>query len=73
MLLPCKECGKEISSTARSCPHCGTSRPVNVNKLPVSDQIKYFFSLPIHEQIKHIIGFNLAILFIILLIVLVAS
>lgn len=22
-LKPCKECGKEISSTAQACPHCG--------------------------------------------------
>jgi hypothetical protein len=22
-LIYCKECGKEVSSTARRCPHCG--------------------------------------------------
>ncbi len=25
-LIPCKECGKEISRQAVMCPHCGTSR-----------------------------------------------
>ena len=26
-LVPCKECGKEISSSAQSCPYCGISYP----------------------------------------------
>ncbi|MDP1859702.1 MAG: zinc ribbon domain-containing protein [Gemmatimonadaceae bacterium] len=24
----CRECGKEVSSEAKSCPHCGVARPV---------------------------------------------
>lgn len=26
-LKPCKECKKEVSSTAKSCPHCGAKEP----------------------------------------------
>lgn len=26
-LKPCKECGKEVSTTAASCPHCGKKNP----------------------------------------------
>ena len=26
-LKPCKECGKEVSTDARRCPHCGVSSP----------------------------------------------
>lgn len=27
MLTPCSECKKEISSEAKSCPHCGHKKP----------------------------------------------
>jgi predicted RNA-binding Zn-ribbon protein involved in translation (DUF1610 family) len=26
-MRPCRECGKEISETAATCPHCGTTMP----------------------------------------------
>lgn len=26
-LLPCRECGQEISASAEACPHCGVSNP----------------------------------------------
>ena len=26
-LIKCKECGKEVSSSAKSCPHCGINNP----------------------------------------------
>ncbi len=26
-LVKCKECGKEVSNTARKCPHCGVANP----------------------------------------------
>jgi hypothetical protein len=26
-LVPCRECGKEVSAEAVTCPHCGISRP----------------------------------------------
>ena len=26
-LKKCKECGKEVSSTAKLCPHCGAPQP----------------------------------------------
>lgn len=29
-LIACKECGKEISSAAPACPHCGIKRPKQV-------------------------------------------
>ena len=34
-LIKCSECGKEISSNARSCPHCGNptqNRKIDVDK-----------------------------------------
>jgi len=27
MLVPCRECGKQISTEALSCPHCGVPSP----------------------------------------------
>lgn len=27
-LGPCRECEKEVSDTARTCPHCGVAFPV---------------------------------------------
>ncbi len=27
-LAPCRECGKEVSSEAETCPHCGIKKPV---------------------------------------------
>ena len=35
----CKECGKEVSSTAKTCPHCGISNP----GVRLVDYIKGFF------------------------------
>lgn len=32
-LMKCKECGKEHSDTAQTCPHCGFKRPKQVSKL----------------------------------------
>ena len=29
-LIPCRECGKEISSEAAKCPHCGARKAPNV-------------------------------------------
>lgn len=28
-MAPCRECGKEVSTTAKTCPHCGTQWPAN--------------------------------------------
>jgi hypothetical protein len=50
MLLPCRECGKKISTLAKTCPNCGTSKPIKIQKLPFNEQFKYFFSLPLHVQ-----------------------
>jgi len=35
-LIPCPECGREVSSAARACPNCGY--PVAENMLPVEPQ-----------------------------------
>ncbi len=32
-LKKCRECGKEVSSGAKTCPHCGVSRPVKTNSI----------------------------------------
>lgn len=34
-LKPCKECGKEISTDAKSCPHCGKRSPTRSSTSPV--------------------------------------
>lgn len=26
-VTPCRECGKEVSTAAKTCPHCGVNRP----------------------------------------------
>lgn len=27
-LAPCRECGEEVSTAAKACPHCGASKPI---------------------------------------------
>ena len=27
-LKPCRECGEQVSTEAKTCPHCGVKRPV---------------------------------------------
>lgn len=40
MLVSCKECGKDVSSTAKSCPHCGVANPRPIP--PMSKGFKVF-------------------------------
>lgn len=35
-LIKCPECGKEISSDAASCPHCGKNKQIPIGKRIVS-------------------------------------
>ena len=35
-LIDCRTCGKQVSSTAKMCPHCGESSPE-----PYKERIKY--------------------------------
>ena len=39
-LIKCKECGKEISSKATSCPHCGYKNPKKVIEYSLQKNIK---------------------------------
>lgn len=46
MLVSCNECGREISDTAESCPHCGAKvikekaeDRVNNQDIPFSNQV----------------------------------
>jgi cytoskeletal protein RodZ len=32
-LVSCKECGREVSHTAKACPNCGASPPISKSKL----------------------------------------
>jgi hypothetical protein len=34
-LKPCRECGKEVSTEAKSCPHCGVTSPVRKSQIVV--------------------------------------
>jgi predicted nucleic acid-binding Zn ribbon protein len=34
-IAPCKECGKEVSSKAVTCPHCGFKQPKNTKALTI--------------------------------------
>lgn len=45
-LIKCSECGKEISDSAESCPHCGckTNHGQTVTREKTSSLIKYAFS-----------------------------
>lgn len=27
-LVPCRDCGREVGTHARLCPHCGTTAPI---------------------------------------------
>ena len=40
-LTSCKECGKQISTDARACPHCGCPRP-GITVLPVRNRTVVF-------------------------------
>jgi len=35
-LKPCQECGREISTEAKVCPHCGKSNPTGVRTSPLA-------------------------------------
>lgn len=35
-LKPCSECGREISTEATSCPHCGKKNPTGVRTSPIA-------------------------------------
>lgn len=41
-LVACRECGKEVSTEAKTCPHCGTSKPALQPKVkqPVDETVK---------------------------------
>lgn len=41
-LVACRECGKEVSTEAKTCPHCGTSKPAMQPKVtqPVDETVK---------------------------------
>lgn len=39
-LSPCRECGKQISAKALSCPHCGTPKP---GKAPLSSRRRWMY------------------------------
>ncbi len=35
-MKPCKECGREISTEATTCPHCGKKNPTGVRTSPIA-------------------------------------
>src|SRR5689334_16362869 len=35
-LKPCRECGREISTEAKSCPHCGKKAPTGAGSSPLA-------------------------------------
>ncbi len=37
VLVPCRECGSNVSNQAASCPHCGIRRPATLGDRPVFD------------------------------------
>ena len=39
----CKECGKEVSTKAKACPHCGISKPAS--KLKIKKKVRKKFSM----------------------------
>ena len=41
-LVACRECGNEVSTEAKTCPHCGTSKPAMKPKVnqPVNETVK---------------------------------
>lgn len=42
-LITCKECGKEISSTAESCPHCGHKTETATQNAQLKDRSIAFY------------------------------
>lgn len=64
-LIKCKECGEEISSTAKSCPHCGYKNDVNVcpecgKRVKDSDEICSHCGFPlVKKKANNVITENL--------------
>lgn len=50
-LLSCKECGKEMSSTAPACPHCGARRtsPLSAAWTAIKVVVALFFGLIVYR------------------------
>jgi uncharacterized OB-fold protein len=39
-LMYCRECGKQVSSEARSCPHCGAPWPTGPNEVSDAEHLE---------------------------------
>ena len=40
MLIKCKECGRQVSSSAESCPHCGNTKFLEQHRYAVQEDKK---------------------------------
>lgn len=57
-LVPCKECGREISTEAEFCPHCGKKRPPNdFFRTPTKGETKRAFNMGCLLTIVLFIGY----------------
>ena len=41
-LEPCRECGKTVSTEAKTCPNCGVRDPVNPGQALAGEAIAFF-------------------------------
>lgn len=67
MLIPCYECGREISSLAPACPHCGAPSLLGENPEGAPVSLGYRLSRLMHQHKRTLgIAFVLLILTILL-------
>ena len=51
-MAKCRECGAEVSDSAKTCPKCGVSKPVNKTSLAVKLLLGVFVLMVIGQVMK---------------------
>jgi cation transport ATPase len=55
-LIRCRECSREISDTAKSCPHCGYVNKATNNKAAMQQTVKEFAAVAVAAVLTVVIG-----------------
>ena len=55
-LIRCRECSREISDTAKACPHCGYVNKAKNNKAAMEQTVKEFAAVAVSAVLIVVIG-----------------
>lgn len=55
-LIRCNECNRDISDTAKSCPHCGYVNKAKNNKAAMEQTVKEFAAVAVAAVLTVVIG-----------------